>query len=467
MKKIVCIGLMIFATAVGVNAQQIPSYGQYFINPYLYNPAMAGVDGETRLMTLFRNQWVGIPGAPETQALTIDGGVQGKKVGLGAIFYNDINNIITRQGGMATYAYHLPLAKDHTLSLGLSAGFSRSKIYFDRLQAEDPFDQALLTSFDNGTTIDGNFGISYGHKNLRVGVSALQLFQNRVNFSNDAGDHQMAYSLIRHYVVSAGYKFYTSSGDLSIEPIVLAKSAQGLSLRADFNLLATYKKNYWAGITYKLDAAMAFTLGAFVYDRITVGYSYEVGTSEFAQYNNGSHEVVLGFTFGKPGRTVAVSTANNSDLTRQNQELYELVDQVSEQNQHIREQIAKQEETIRTQNEEIQKLHEEIRRSKHEIDSVIAVSRVNIQEEDFESAKASYYTVVGAFKTLAYAKKFQQILRREKGLETSIVQKSNGNYFFIYTKSVMNRTEALEELTRIRNLQMQQLIVGNPWVYKQ
>jgi type IX secretion system PorP/SprF family membrane protein len=447
-------------------AQQIPSYGQYFVNPFLYNPAMAGAEESTRIFTLFRNQWAGIPGAPESQALTVDGPVN-NKVGLGVTFYNDVNNIISRFGGLGTYRYRVPLAKDHTLSMGLSLGFSRTKIYFDRLHAEDPFDQAILDNFDNGTSFDGNFGLSYSHKRLRVGLSALQLFQNQVNFSNDAGDRNIGYKLLRHYLVSAQYAFFTRDGNAKIEPIVLLKSAQGLPIQMDLNLMATYKKNYWAGATWKMNSAMAFSLGTFLYDRITLGYSYEFATTKFATYNNGSHEVVVGFTFNKSsGGSSYKSSGDYSELSRQNKEQYELIDQIKQDNDGIKSNVAENQKTIEAQKQEIERLQTEIRKDRQEIDSVIRVSRVNVQEEKFDSETGNYYIVVGAMKTMRGAKAFQQILRRELNEETSIVQKSNGSYFFIYTHEVTNKNEALQELGRLKKINSKDLFVGDPWLYK-
>jgi type IX secretion system PorP/SprF family membrane protein len=219
--------LIFLATVLSaqVAAQQVPVYGQYFVNPFLYNPAVAGTGDGARAYSVFRKQWVGIPGSPETQTLTLDGPANNNRMGLGLTLYNDMNNIMTRQGGMGTYAYHIPLATDHTLSVGLSLGFSRTTIAFDKLRAEDPFDQVILSSFDNGMAVDGNAGFSYRYKNLRIGGSALQLFQNNAIFSNDMGNQSLAYKFIRHYTASVQYKFELSPEIFELEPLVLIKSA--------------------------------------------------------------------------------------------------------------------------------------------------------------------------------------------------------------------------------------------------
>jgi type IX secretion system PorP/SprF family membrane protein len=463
-------GLIFTLVMLGFSAagQQVPSYSQYFLNPYLINPASAGASGETRIFTTFRNQWVGIPGAPETQALTVDGMIPDTRTALGLTLYNDTDNILSRVGGLGTYAYHLPLAKDHILSMGLSFGFIRTQIDFDRLRAENMFDdKTLLQSANHGTAFDGSAGLSYGFKRARIGVAALQLFQNNISIAAEP-DKRIAYKLMRHYVITAQYAFLLNQEKLKLEPIVLLRSAQGLPAQVDVNLVATYRKNYWMAIGHKVNSSIGLALGTRLYDRLTVGYSYEYTTNSFNKYQNGSHEVMVGYTFrrNKTRRDDSGVNDSNDRLSRQNQAQYETIDQINQQNEQLQGDLKEQQRIVQSQKEEIDRLHEEMERTKREMDSVVVVSRINPHDEDFEkNSSANYYAVLGAFKTLRYAKQFQQIVRRELSLETSVVQKANGSYFFIYTKKIANRSEALAEMRRLRQINST-IIVGEPWVYK-
>ena len=72
MKSVVA-SLMSLLIVLGVNAQQKPHYTQYTVNPYIINPALAGIDNYTDLKMSVRDQWVGINGAPMTTYLTIQG----------------------------------------------------------------------------------------------------------------------------------------------------------------------------------------------------------------------------------------------------------------------------------------------------------------------------------------------------------------------------------------------------------
>jgi len=70
-------------------AQQIPLYGQYFYNPFIYNPAFTGSDDVANVYLIHRAQWLDMPGHPTTTALTLDGAIKPKKIGVGVSIYSD------------------------------------------------------------------------------------------------------------------------------------------------------------------------------------------------------------------------------------------------------------------------------------------------------------------------------------------------------------------------------------------
>ncbi|MFB9106682.1 type IX secretion system membrane protein PorP/SprF, partial [Algibacter miyuki] len=66
-----------------LEAQQDSQYTQYMYNTVTVNPAYAGTRGSLSMTGLYRNQWVGLEGAPETLNFSLNSpiGIQG--VGLG------------------------------------------------------------------------------------------------------------------------------------------------------------------------------------------------------------------------------------------------------------------------------------------------------------------------------------------------------------------------------------------------
>ena len=69
-------------------AQQDPQYTQYMYNPINVNPAYAGSRGVISIFGLYRAQWIGLEGAPQTATVSVNAPV-GRNVGLGFSVIND------------------------------------------------------------------------------------------------------------------------------------------------------------------------------------------------------------------------------------------------------------------------------------------------------------------------------------------------------------------------------------------
>ena len=78
---------------------------------------------------------MGMQGAPQTQALTVDGPLTDTAFGLGLTINNDVTNIIGRLSAMASTSYNVKLTSNQDLSFGLSLGVLRNEIKFDRIRA--------------------------------------------------------------------------------------------------------------------------------------------------------------------------------------------------------------------------------------------------------------------------------------------------------------------------------------------
>ena len=63
---------LVLVSVVGLQcafAQQDAQYTQYMFNTMSVNPAYAGSRGQLSIAGLYRSQWVGLNGAPESQRL--------------------------------------------------------------------------------------------------------------------------------------------------------------------------------------------------------------------------------------------------------------------------------------------------------------------------------------------------------------------------------------------------------------
>ncbi|NBL65226.1 type IX secretion system membrane protein PorP/SprF, partial [Flavobacterium sp. NST-5] len=83
------ITFLIFAGFSPAFAQQDAQYTQYMYNTININPAYAGSRGAMSFFGLHRTQWVGLDGAPTTNAFSMNTPINNTNLGLGLSFVND------------------------------------------------------------------------------------------------------------------------------------------------------------------------------------------------------------------------------------------------------------------------------------------------------------------------------------------------------------------------------------------
>lgn len=285
---------VLFFCGSQVFAQQQTRFTQFMWNEYAINPAYTGALAYSPLQLSYRKQWLGFNGSPET--FTFGGHTAlNTKMGLGAMVFKDnMGGAVSQTGIMLNYAYRVRLNNQSNLSFGLSGiinqfAFDNTKI--NPLYANDPGFQGGV---QKSTTPDATFGILYQYQQkLKIGFSALQLFESKLKNLNEVPG--ATNRLIRHYNAQVSYNFIVNE-KLNIEPSLLAKATEVTPFQFDVNLRAWYQNLVMLGFTYRHQDAVAALLGV-KYKNMFIGYSYDVSTSAIQSYNNGSHEMVMGYHF--------------------------------------------------------------------------------------------------------------------------------------------------------------------------
>ena len=125
--KILLLANGFWLMANGLFAQQLPLTDQYTVNKFVLSPAYAGTSEAFEIFGTYRNEWVGISGAPDTKIITADGLVC-KNMGIGGSISSIEAGIFRNQSASFTYAYHAKLGATQTLSFGLSIGLLESHV---------------------------------------------------------------------------------------------------------------------------------------------------------------------------------------------------------------------------------------------------------------------------------------------------------------------------------------------------
>ncbi len=296
MKKLLKLFAICMFSAASVHAQQDPMVSQYMFNGLYLNPAYAGSHDYWSSTLTFRNQWVGLEGAPETAIAAVDGPISAKNMGLGLILLHDKIGVTRQNTAILNYAYQLKLNKNSKLAFGINAGFSQ---FNARLTDLTVWDQDQVFDSDITSKVIPRLGVGayYFGKKHYVGISIPTLFayQKDLNFNFDLS---RASFLRRHYLLTAGYVFDVAK-NLKLKPSVLFKYVENTPLEVDFNLSAVYQNKFWLGTSFRTYDAVAVILEYQTNSFFRVGYSYDITVSKLRKYSNGSHEIMIGIDFGK------------------------------------------------------------------------------------------------------------------------------------------------------------------------
>lgn len=307
------------------SAQQLIQSNLYNVNHFSYNPANAGDHDAFVAYLSHRKQWLDFPGAPVTSILSVHSPV-GKNVGFGGTILHDRTDIFSRIKGSLSYAYHVPIAKNHTLSLGVSAGLIQHKIDLADVNVPDPSDVVLGADYYNGTTVFGDFGIRYKWKGLQIGAAAPRLFESSINFDKLSDEY---FEIERQYIFYGGYGIDLAGGKLTITPSGMYRLFLNGVSQFDANLHFSWKDKVWIGGTYRQDAGYVGAAGLKIAEQVSLGYAYEFSTTGVAANSNGSHEAILGFTFGGNRKKDEEQDKKIEELTNAQNDIVEQLDSLA------------------------------------------------------------------------------------------------------------------------------------------
>jgi len=300
LKKIVMGSAIVFMTADAF-AQQTPLYTMYMWNQLVINPAYAGSREALTASAVWREQWVGLEGAPSTQVLSIHSPLTNDNIGLGFTVQNDNVGPVNTTGLWGDFAYRLKTSEKAKLALALRAGFGIHQADLRNIQTVDVNDPAFVQNVENNFLPNFGFGAYYSTDRGYVGISSPSILENELNSANNTPGSDFEDLNNRHYYLLAGYVFNISadSGSVMFRPSTVIRAVNGAPLSFDVSANFLIKQKLWLGAAYRYQDAVAAMVSFNFTDHLQAGYSYDFGTSDLNPYHNGSHEVMLTYDFFK------------------------------------------------------------------------------------------------------------------------------------------------------------------------
>jgi type IX secretion system PorP/SprF family membrane protein len=290
MKKFYIVIVLLIATQV--YGQQDPQYTQYMYNMNVINPAYAGSKENLSFGLLYRTQWAGIDGAPQTATFFGHAPIS-EKVGLGLSVISDEVGPVKETNVYADFSYTLNLGGEHKLAFGIKAGATFHDIGLagiDLIDPNDPF-------FQNISTTTPNIGAGFFYYTDKYYFAAsLPNILDSVHL--DANGNKIG-SEDSHYFVTGGYVFDVTA-NTKLKPSFLVKSAFGAPTSFDVNLNALFWNKFEVGGSYRLDDSFSGLINFAITPSLRIGYAYDSVTSDIRRFAPASHEFMLLFDLNFP-----------------------------------------------------------------------------------------------------------------------------------------------------------------------
>lgn len=276
-------------------AQHTPLTSQYLFNGLLINPAYAGSRDALAANLTYRRQWVGFEGAPETQILSVHAPIGTRKLGLGAMVYNDRIGVSRETGFFTNYAYRMTMGRGK-LSLGLGAGVSVMQSNWTALALQETNDVTFAN--DSRGVLNPNFsaGAYYYNKKYFVGASLPFFLAKRFDAETDTW--YVRNDEAQYQPMLTGGCLIDIDRDVKLKPSVLIRYQLGALPQADLNCNVIFKEKLWAGLSYRTGDALVGMFEVLPTPQWRIGYAYDLGISKITPYTGGSHELMVQYEFG-------------------------------------------------------------------------------------------------------------------------------------------------------------------------
>ena len=285
-------------------AQQDPTFSQKMLNIFSINPGAAGSEEAISTALTYRAQWTGISGAPRTLNATGHMPVApwGFESGVGLSFTQDEFAFDKDVNVSASYAARFDVASG-TLGVGVSFGFISKNLqpewYIPEgsgavLPKDDP---DIPAGGKSKPAIDMGLGVFYNTGSWYAGISTTHLNAPSIHISGDSENSYIStgkYDLKPNFYVHAGKIMEFANPKWQVIPAIMIHT--DLSATQYYgNIRALYNKTVWGGVSYRPNDAVVIMSGVDFISGLSLSYSYDISTSQMAQYSKGSHEIMAGY----------------------------------------------------------------------------------------------------------------------------------------------------------------------------
>lgn len=292
--------ILIVASALQANSQPIPVNNQFLLNKYSLSPAFAGKQDNFQSYMTYRQNWMGLQGAPENIILNLDGSIF-DNAGFGLNFTTEKIGIFKDISFSGSYAYHLIINDANCVDFGLTGTYFRNYIHVDNTKSTDLSDPVIEANQSlSAGAFNTSFGFGYNHKSFDAGI----VFSNILN--NKLDNNQIIYTSPREFKTYLMYSFRLKPR-IFFEPTISSSITNEYKFLYSFSGKLKLYDDFWTGIIFRRSSTLGFDAGFRLYNNFEFTYCYEFSNREFLLNSRGTHEVTIGFKMDKD-KKVSIET---------------------------------------------------------------------------------------------------------------------------------------------------------------
>ncbi len=291
-KSLILLSLTLL-TVSNVQAQFEPQFTQYMYNEMFINPAYAGSREHMAMTALYRNQWVGIEGAPKTQTFSAHTPLRNEKIGVGLNLLHEEIGVTKDLSVFGSYAYRIPMQTGF-FSMAVSGGIIHHQEQLLEVKTQDQGDYSFLGT-PKLTVPNVGFGTYFSSRHYYVGLSIPRMLQNKVDAVTGKGSNKVNIPYW-HYYLMGGYVFNLNES-VKLKTTGMVKVVSGSPVIADLGAHILLNEVLWLGGSFRTNDSWAAIMQIQLNKQLRLGYSYDYTLTELNQFNNGTHEITLGYDF--------------------------------------------------------------------------------------------------------------------------------------------------------------------------
>ena len=291
--KSVFLTSVLFLTGSALYAQQATSFTQYHDNQVPFNTAYSLLDKAGAVNLNSRKQWTGIEGAPYTFQVNGSLPIESINGATGLSLTYDKFNIEKLTEVSAFFAKAVQLSEHDFFAASFNAGFRN---YIASYSEVDPNDVSFRDDIRETVGTIGLGLMLYSPEKYYIGASLPRLSIRSLGTASAEEDRNYSNT----FYFSGAYLF-TLNEDVKLKPATMVAYSRSFDTQADISATVYLKDKFGFGVNYKTTDEIAGILSITLNNNVKIGYSYQTsfGNDNIGRISNGSHEISIGFRFGK------------------------------------------------------------------------------------------------------------------------------------------------------------------------